>query len=280
MKTSKKIFSLILFALIGLVSVSCSEDDESTYLYAGEGDYIYGFQEPSTRFSYFEDLGTITRDIPVIFLGGNDGSTPANGVVITYEINEALSTAVEGNEFDFLDTSGSFTIPAGGLFTNFQLAVNTGNFSPTEATTLVIDLMQTSTAGTTVSDLNRTVTVSFIGCQSELDSSSYGVVVTRDDNSVYNHGTETLFSPSVNTFVTTTTGLWPAGDYTATQGFTFVDVCGVLTVEPQGLFEGAYSNQVYTENPGSVDASGNFTITYAVTFDGEPTYYTAVYTKL
>lgn len=278
MKTIKRNLLLILFAFIGLAS--CSEDDESTYVYQGEGSYIYGFQEPQTRYSHFTDIGTVTENIPVIFLGGNDGSTPTSAVNITYSINDALSTATEGNEFDFVDTSGSFTIPAGEVFTNFQLDVNTGNFSPTEATTLVIDLVETSINGTTVSDLNRTVTISFIGCQSTLDANSYNVVVTRDDNAVFNHGTETLSSPSVNTFITETTGLWPAGEYTATQGFTFVDVCGELTIASQGLFEGLYGNQVYTVNPGSVDANGNFTITYAITFDGEPTYYTAVYTKL
>lgn len=281
MKKTHNIVTVILACFTILLIQSCSDSDKDNgYIYNGDGVRIYGFQNPSTRFSHFEDKGVVEDKVPVILIGGADGTSNDKDVVLNYIVDTENSTATEGVEFDFKDTSGKLIIPAGSDYALFPLNLNTGNFNASKATKLILKLVSTDTPETTISDLNRVVEISFIGCRSTLADSQYNVVVVRDDGSTKDHGTESLTSPGVNTFVTETTGLYNKGQYSATQGFTFVDICGSITVEKQGLFNGQYSNQVYTVEPGKVDENGNFVITYAITFDGKPTFFTATYTKI
>lgn len=276
MKNLNKISIFVL--LLSLITISCSEDEQAGYIYNGDGARVYGFQNPSTKYSYFADIGVVEKEIPVIHIGGADGTVASGETVLTYIVDTAGSTAVEGVEFDFVDTSGQLTIADGEEFAMFPVNLNTGNFDPNAATILKVTLTS-ATNGGVISTLNESVEITFIGCQSTLADYTYDVVVTQDDGSVTNQGIEGITSPSVNLFHTETTGRWAAGAYTANQGYEFTDVCGELVIANQGLFMGLYGNQVYTVNPGAVAANGDFEITYAITFSGEPTFYTAVYTK-
>jgi hypothetical protein len=276
MKTIFKNYFLV-FSIILLVS--CSEDEQAGFLYDGTGARIYGFQNTVQSVNYFEDLGTVTESVPVSLLGGADGTVSSEDVLITYEIDTDMTTAQEGVEFDFTDNSGTFTVAAGTEFTNFILNVNTGNFNPTAATTLVLNLLTTNSDATTVSALNKTVTISFVGCLSEIGLETYNLVSTRDDGASVNRGTVTLSDEGVNTYMTASAGIWDEATWACDEfGIVFTDICGVISLQEQGL--NCYSNRVYPTEPTSVDANGNFTVTYEVQLGSGNRIYTDTYTKL
>ncbi|WP_055442889.1 hypothetical protein [Lacinutrix himadriensis] len=276
----KNILKSILVAFALITVVSCSEDDKAGYVYDGTGSRLFGFQNPTTRVQYFEDLGVLDEVLPVVMVGGADGTASTQDIIIAYTVDTANSTATEGVEFDFSDTSGLLTIPAGEVFTDFTLKINTANFSPTEPTSLFITLTEvTNSSSDVIASINETVEVVFIGCLSQLDSYTYDVTTVRADGATTAHGTQSLTFIGVNQFRTESVGLWAPGVLQGHGGYDFVDVCGVLTVAPQAL-SGIYTNQVYTDSPGSVDAvTGDFSITYAITFSGVPDFYTSTYIK-
>lgn len=275
----KNTFKYILSLFVLLSVLSCSEDDKAGYTYDGSGDRIYGFQNPTTRVQYFQDLGTLEELIPIVQIGGSDGSASATDIVMTYTVDTANSTATEGVEFDFSDTSGQITIPAGETFVQFPLLINTGNFSPTEKTSLFITLTGiVDNNNAVVGTIHEQVEVVFIGCLSTLDSFTYDVTTVRDDGATVNHGLQNLTAIGVNEFRTESVGLWGPGVLAGHGGYDFVDVCGDLTVPAQNL-SGVYSNQNYSDEPGVVMPNGDFSITYAITFSGEPTFYTSTYVQ-
>lgn len=284
MKNFKKL--LILIAL-PLISVSCIvDDDENTGFEGLESSPIgVGFSQSVALESYFEDIGAVNKDYPVNILGGNAGALSPVDIVVNYVI-DPNSTAVEGAEFDFVDTSGSLTIPAGSSFGQFPLIINTGGLDPDMPTELILNLTSTSTNDSYVSSINNQLKITFVGCQSTLNEELYNVVTTRDsDGAVVDFGTQDIRITDPNTFITRSTGLWDVGTIADDQGLTFTDVCGDLTINSQNLAQGTYSNQVYgtgTNNfAGTVDpVTGNFTLHYTITFSAGNQNYTSVYTKL
>ena len=147
-----KLLSIMLVS--ALVSVSCLVDDEYDSGFTSS-PRVVGFLESFESVAYFEDLGTLRQEFAVSLIGGADGTPSPTDISVTYTVDPA-STAAPGVEFDFVDTSGSVTIPAGTTFAGIPLDINTGNFNPTEKTTLRLRLTGTDGEGSTVSALNET----------------------------------------------------------------------------------------------------------------------------
>ncbi|MAS21293.1 MAG: hypothetical protein CMF34_13730 [Leeuwenhoekiella sp.] len=276
-----KNIKLILTAVfVASMVTGCLVDDEENTSFA-ESPYVIGFETSFANESYFEDLGVVEANYPLNVLGGGDGTPIENDIVVNYEIASS-STAVEGQEFDFVDNSGTLTIPAGSTFVNFPLNINTGNFDPNTPTSLILKLTGTNGDSSVISELNDELAITFVGCQSQLNQYTYQVTTTRDaDGGVENSQLETISLLSVNTFRTATVGPFGPGarrgDIGGTNGFTFEDVCGTITISSQNLVS-LYSNQVY--GTGEVDPeTGNITFKYAITFSGAPTFYTSVFVR-
>lgn len=126
-------------------------------------------------------------------------------------------------------------------------------------------------------DGSYSVTVS---CSSDL-AAMYNLTLVRDDGASWNRPTEVIFETGVGEYQTTTTGGWAPGAYSATQGYTFTDICGALTVASQQLFQGMFSNEVVGTESGSVDGvTGNLSVTYQIDFSAGPSVYTGTYVKL
>jgi len=263
MKNLKYIFAALVLAL----SVSsCLVDDEESTEFA-ESDFVVGFQTTSVNESFFVDEGVVVRNYPLNVLGGGPGTPLKQDVVVSYTISPD-SDAVNGQEYD-LAASGTVTILAGSTFANFPLNINTGGFDPDAPTTLIIDLTTTSTDNSVVSSLNNQLTVTFVGCQSNVADFTYFVTTTRDsDGSVRSSGLENISVNGVNDFRTESTARFGANGLqplpAGRPGFDFLDVCGDITIPKQSL-NGVYTNQVF--GTGKVDpATGNIEFNYTVTF--------------
>jgi hypothetical protein len=285
-----KKFKLYITALLaaGVVS-SCLVDDADPSTYAGDTPYIVGFDSASATNSYFADEGPVTKSYPVNLIGSASGYTSSNDIVINYSIDPA-STAVEGQEYDFTDTSGTMTIPANSDYALFDLIVNTGGFDPVAPTTLIINL-STSTNNTIVSTQFSSLTVKFVGCLSTVDTYSYDVDIEYTDVagavSYYSNNGESFTATGVpNNFVTDTTGHWGPGALApGDDGFYFEDICGDIFIKEQAL-GGYWGNTVQgylgDANPaGSVDSvTGDIHVEYNVCFGGDCRKYKVDYTRL
>lgn len=265
--------------------ISCTDDDIRTEHQLDSGPKVIGFSSSFESVAYFEDLGAVERNFPVNIIGTGNGQLSSSDITVSYEVDPS-STAVEGTEYDFVDTSGAVTIPAGSSFGMFPLLVNTGQLDPVQKTELVLNLTS-STGDTTVGAQYSTLRIVFVGCQTQIATAgvpgSFSVLVERNDGASWSFGTETLTLVDINTIKTTTTGGWSAGTIAPDQGYNFIDICGDITVPVQGLCQGYYSNQVYglTDDgtDGSVTDANNFEATYEITFAAGNRQYTNTYVR-
>jgi hypothetical protein len=285
-----KKFKLYITALLaaGVVS-SCLVDDAEPTSYAGNTPQIVGFDDASATNSYFADEGPVTKSYPVSLKGSASGYASNQDIVVNYTIDPA-STAVEGQEYDFTDTSGTMTIPANSDYALFDLIVNTGGFDPVAPTTLIINL-STDTNNTIVSEQFSTLTIKFVGCLSTVDAYSYNVDIeyTAVDGSVsyYSNFGESFTATGVpNNFVTDTTGHWGPGQLSpGDDGFYFEDICGDIFVGLQqlgGYWGNTVEGNLGSQNPaGSVDPiTGDIHLEYNVCFGGDCRRYVVDYTRL
>jgi hypothetical protein len=117
-----------------------------------------------------------------------------------------------------------------------------------------------------------------VNCASNL-AGNYNVTTTRDDGASVNHGIEPVIEVSPGYYKTKTTGTWAFGTIAPDQGFNFNDTCSTLTVPPQDLAQGYYSNDVTPTEDGEVLPNGNLVINYGISFSSGNRTYTNVYVK-
>ncbi|HET8886495.1 MAG TPA: hypothetical protein VFM70_09125 [Salinimicrobium sp.] len=279
MKKLKLIFPALILAVF---ATSCMVEDETVEY--DQSPYVVGFKNAVAAESYFVDEGAVLKNYAVDILGGDDGTPAEEDITVTYVIDPA-STATEGQEFNFVDNSGTLTIPAGATFANFPLEINTGNLDPNVPTELILNLTSTSSDNAVISALNDQLSITFVGCQSQVDEFTYDIATTRlSDNGLMAVSTETITMTTVNNFFTMSTGPYGpiAGNYAggniaAENGFHFVDICGEITINSQGLANNSYSNQVF--GSGSVDPdTGVITLTYTITYGSGNQLFQTVYT--
>ena len=238
----KKLMSLLVVAS---AFMSCTDDDIRTEHQLSNGPKVVGFATSLATVEYFTDEGVVMREFPMSLIGTGNGQTSDSDIVVSYEVDPS-STAVEGVEYDFVDTSGSIVIPAGGTFGNFPINVNTGQLNPTMKTQLILNLTSTS-AGSVIGSQYAQLKITFVGCQSQLQGSYTAVISTVAGTSTRTD--ESITVVGVNRFKTTYVGRYSAATFTP-QGYQFVDICGEISVPDQNL--GQYSNQVY-----GIDAYGD-----------------------
>jgi hypothetical protein len=281
-----KKFKLFLFsAVIGsLFFTSCNELgtdnlEGSDLTNGGSAPVIVGWASSTVTESYFSDLGTLDNTYAVAVLSTTDGSPTTGNIDLNVSV-DASTTATDGGEYSIPSTSVS--IPAGSSFGNVPININTGSFNPTSPTKLVVNITA-SVNGVVVSESSKQMTINFVGCLSTLDVGTYNVTITRrNTGGVVSRTNEAFTKTSVNNFQTPTVGAWPLS-----PGLRFEDICGSLYVSSHDLAD-TYSNQVTgaagsNNLAGTVDASGNFTLSYNITgassVSGPWGIYDAVYTK-
>lgn len=288
---------LLSFVFIVAAALSCSDDSNLPGDSFGEGPKIVGFGTSLEALSYFSDEGVVEKTFPVNLIGLGNGQTSSEPIDVHYEVvtsaaeGEPVTTAVEGVEYNFADTSGNITIPAGGTFGMLHLNVNTGSFNPDVPTQLVLRLTS-ATGETVVGEQDSVLVIKFVGCLADLDGiytislkrESTGVVSTQTNQ----HVTET----GVNQFITENTGSFTPGQAPDPnrQGFNFTVLCGEIVVPSQGLFDNQYSNEVvgvpmvegdYVGFEGHVIDANSFVIRYKANAGGATGFitWTATYVR-
>ena len=274
---------IVLLVAIAFASFSCNNDDsnlEDENLI--NTSKVVGFSNSFETVAYFSDEGVVEKSFPVDIINQGSGAPFNEAITITYTV-DASSTAVEGQEYSFVDNSRAVVIAPGQSFGSLPIQVNTGQLNPTMKTELILNLTAVDQDGYIIADQQKQFKVIFVGCQSQL-AGLYTVVVTRNDGIVRTYTNETVDLVSVNYFKTRTTGTWAAGTIAPDQGYNFTDICGDITVAPQGLAQGYYSNTVKgltaDGTDGFVTDNNNFQVAYEISFAAGPRQYTNVYTRV
>ncbi|GAA4766257.1 MULTISPECIES: hypothetical protein [Flavobacterium] len=212
---------IVLLFLSALAFVACDEGDLLENDRVAEGPKIVGFQSTLQNVSYFVDEGTVERSFPVKLVGYGDGQLPTSDINLEYEVDLVNSTATEGTEFDF-PSSKTVTIPAGSDFGNLNLDVHTGQLNPTQKTQLILKLKPAS--GVAVSESQKTITIVFVGCSSQILTGNY--TYTSVGGTSTSSGTTLMSEIEPNTF-SVASGLSAGGTPLYMQ---FTDICGELTL--------------------------------------------------
>ena len=272
----KKLMTLMIVAVSFL---SCSDDGIKTEQDLTKGPKVVGFATGVATVPYFSNQGTVLRKFPMNLIGNGNGQVSGSDIQVSYTVDPA-STAVAGREYSMVDTSGKITIPAGTTFGEFPLNVNTGSFSATVKTQLILNLT-TSTPGSVVGAQYSQLKVIFVGCLSQLAGnynaviSSSGLTATRLD--------EVVTLSATNTFRTRYVGRYGATTFSP-QGYTFVDVCGEISL-PADQTLGGYSNSVYGIGAygagidGIVTSATRFEVKHNIAFAAGDATQSYVYTR-
>lgn len=217
MKKIKLIFSLLA---VSLMSVSCAVDDD-VESNASETS-VYGFPAITRSLSLENSGDTISVALPVNFLSSPNGLIPGGSTTISYEVDTVNSTAIEGTEFDFVNSDRTVTIPDGSTSVSIPMTINSGALIPgaDNATVLVVKLTSiTSQGGSILASNFSTLTITINGlCFSDLAGEYF-----------WNYTT----GPAYFDVVQIEPGLYSASQFpffTAIYEFTFSDVCGALTM--------------------------------------------------
>ena len=256
----KKLMTLMIVAASFL---SCSDDDIKVEQDLSTGPKVVGFASSLATVAYFSDEGTVLRKFPMNLIGNGNGQVSTSEIQVSYTIDPA-STATAGVEYSMVDTTGKITIPAGTTFGEFSLNVNTGQLDPTQKTELILNLT-TSTAGSVVGAQYSKLRIVFVGCLSQL-AGNYTKTTTWAGAS-FTRTDEVVTLVDINTFQTRYVGNWNVGTFTP-AGYTFIDICGEITVPDGNL--GQYSNEVKggieddVPNDGEVTSATEFYTVYDV----------------
>lgn len=272
----KKLMTLMIVAASFL---SCSDDGIKTEQDLSNGPKVVGFAAGVATVPYFSDQGTVLRKFPMNLIGNGNGQVSDSDIQVSYTVDPA-STAVAGREYSMVDTTGKITIPAGTTFGNFPLNVNTGQFSPTVKTQLILNLT-TSSPGSVVGAQYSQLKIIFVGCLSQL-AGNYNVVISSSGLTA-SRTDEVVTLSSTNTFRTRYVGRYAAATFNP-QGYTFVDICGEISL-PADQTLGGYSNSVYgigaygTGIDGIVTSSTRFEVKHNIAFAAGDATQNYVYTR-
>lgn len=237
--------------MISLLVTSCLVDDEQSLQEVNQANtpIVVGFSKSIETISHFSDIGTVENIIRMALLGGGKGFSETD-LEIPFEI-DSNSSAQQGIEFDL--NSSSITLPAYRDFGELPISINTGSFDPNMPTELILNLLPGNVATTT--DLQRTIKIIFIGCQSNL-AGTY----TNPDLPPGANGVTDFTQTTPNNFTFTMPFLGFGGVNPISM--TLVDICGEVNL---------IGWEVGTALSGDVtidDATGQITIDNLIIYNG------------
>jgi hypothetical protein len=276
MRNFKYIF--LFFLLAGIVP-ACVEDTAPEDAF-GKTPNLVSFTSATANLSAVATGDEFVLTIPMEVEGPSFRDIDAP-VTATVSVDPA-STAIEGVHYRLDDTSITFD-PSNNMLANFPITVITEGLEPplAAAPTLVLRVSGVSGVDNVIAT-GKPISINLLYlCSSEL-AATYNVHIVRTNAA----GVVTEFDfedPIVQTgdgeYRGVSVAHYAPGSLGGTPGFTFLDVCGELTVPLQNLVD-LYSNEVYGVEGGSyVKENGDLHIEYIVTFAAGNSTYVADYAK-
>lgn len=277
MKTLKYI--IILFLSLGIYN-SCLIDNETTLDLNDQGPNLAGFEQARSNLAAIAD--GVENNFPLkVKVFGPTWMDVKNDVTLTIAADPS-STAIAGKHYKI--TNPKITLsPGNNMLGLFNLTMLTAGIQTPLAVAPVLVLKVTEVTGDSkVINSGKPITLTLnYACPSFL-ADTYAVTTeyTGYDGTVtILNWTETITKTGIGEYRTERVGHWTVASLGGTPGFTFTDVCGVISVAEQNLVD-LYSNLVTGTDFGSVDpVTGNLYIEYSVCVPTGCRYYKGTYVK-
>ncbi len=278
-----KTFKYTLLFIFGLFLVnSCLVDDETKYDLNDKGPNLAGFEQTSQTIAAVADGEEYQFKIRMKVVGPTSKNI-TNDISLTVAADPS-STAVEGTHYR-IDNPTMTLSPSNNLLGLFTITMLTEGIETPLATSPKLILRVNSASGDpTIINNGKPITITMnYACPSFLEGTytlTIDRVSTTGDPSQIIRTDEVITKIGVGTYRTTYVGHWtPAQLAPGTPGFTFTDVCGVITVQENYLAD-YWANWVAGTDFGSVDPeTGNLYIEYSVCYAGACNYYKCTYVK-
>jgi hypothetical protein len=267
---------ILFFALAGFIAPSCVDDTAPEDAF-GTGPNLAAFSRSTMNFSVVATGEEYVQEVPVKVKGPSTREI-TSPVTATISVDPS-STAVEGVHFR-LDQNTVQISPDNNLLAKLPITVLTaGVDAPLAETPVLVLKVSGATGANNVIAGGQTVSINLnYLCDSNLQG-NYIVTITRNDSATPNVYDEVIGKTGSGQYRGTSVGHYAPGSLGGNPGFTFLDVCGVITVPKQNLVD-LYSNEVYGIGESYVDAAtGNLHIEYEITFAAGNRQYVAEYVK-
>jgi hypothetical protein len=242
----KKLIYLSAFVLTTLVS--CTQEDG---LKTGPNATIVGFPSTTVTSQNFTDVPQDQVNVVLNYISYANETIPSDDVTVTWEVDQANSTAVEGYEYDFTSTSRQLTIVGGETVILLPIDVYPVNFDVNDPTKLVLKLTMVDSNNAIIGVQYESVNVVFQGvCPSNLAGEYYITFAS---------------GPQAITITSTGPGLYSASylpTFSSVYSWSFSDVCGDLTLtnwqfESSNPMSGTSSPRPH----GTINGDGSITFT-------------------
>jgi hypothetical protein len=279
MKTLKYI--LILVLSLGAFN-SCLVDDTTRYDLNDDGPNLAGFTDTKTAFSFVSDGNEYVFTVRMNLIGPTSMDV-TDDIVVTIGA-DASSTAIEGTHFR-IDQPTITLKKSDNYLGLIPITILTeGIVAPLDETPMLYLKVVSATGAENVLNNGKKLEITLnYGCFSNLAGTyTMDMEYTGTTGTVTNitRTDEVITQIGVGTYRTTYVGHWtPAALAPGTPGFTFTDVCNVISVDEQNLAD-YWANIVEGTALGSVDPeTGDLYIEYSVCYGGACRLYKCWYTK-
>lgn len=270
----KKLKYLLIFILSLGIFNSCLIDDETDLDLNADGYNLIGFEDASMTVAGITDGSEYTFKLEVKLIGPTSMGV-TNDITLTFGAHKS-STAIEGTHFRIDNSTVTLAASDNHLALVEFTMLTDGLVAPLdEVPVLVLEVVSASGDPTVVIN-GKTMTVSLnYACFSNL-AGTYNATMIRDGGTPVNYVDE-ITETGVGEYRTTEVGHWIGGLGVGTPGFTFYDVCNVITVPGQDLVD-YYGNLVEGTQLGSVDpGTGIIHIVYSISSSGWSSVYDCTY---
>jgi hypothetical protein len=276
----RKLKYLLMFILSMALFNSCL-DDTTDLDQNSEGPNIAGFEKSSQLLAAIADGVEYPFEISMKVEGPTYRDISGD-ITITVAANAEASTAIEGTHFR-LDASSIIVSPGNNLLGLFTVTMLTeGIVTPLDKSPVLVLNVTAASGDPNVINSGKPISLTLnYACPSFLEE-TYDVTTeyTAYDGTIsILNWTETMTETGIGTYRTERVGHWTPAQLGGTPGFTFTDVCGVLSIAGQNLVD-LYSNWVEGTGAGSVDpATGDLYMEYSICTSTGCRYYKSTYVK-
>ncbi|HBH47940.1 MAG TPA: hypothetical protein DDX98_04840 [Bacteroidales bacterium] len=269
MKRTKNILSVLLGVAF---LISCVEVDKEVNK-IGDGPNLAGFQDAAQSVTFIADGNEYPVYVKVKLTGPN--LSKVSGDVTVTMAADPSSTAVENTHYRFDNTSITLKENQNylGIF-EFTMLTEGIRAPLAESPVLVLTASDVTASANIVGSGKPNIITLNYGCPSELQG-TYDVEVLRDGGPISPYSVVNIAKLDIGVYRTDKVGHWD--DIGGTPGYTFYEVCNVITGPQQNLVE-LYSNQVQNIT-GSVNPdNGVLQIEYEIYSPSWSSIYNTTYT--
>lgn len=269
-----------MFIFSALLITACWDDTTDIDL-NDDGPNLASFERATTLVAAVADGEEYEFEIRVKVVGPTKDNITSD-ITLTIGYDAEASTAIEGTHFR-IDNPTLILSPGDNLLGHCSFTMLTqGIVTPLDVSPILALKVTDATGDNNIVASGKPILITMnYACPSFLEG-TYDVTTeyTAYDGTVSTlNWTEYITEIGVGTYRTGRVGHWTAEDLGGTPGFTFTDVCDVLSI-PNQLLVDYYGNEVEGTSLGTSNTeTGVLYMEYSICYGGNCRYYKSTYVK-